>query len=63
MIPDNYVKANLNLDSAEKGGFLWATTYTITKDGKKKAELAIEGGKVGKFNCYDTEDNYVEIRW
>ncbi len=63
MIPDNYVKANLNLEKAEKGKLLWATTYTEQKEGSGKAVLVLENGKVGKFNCYETDDTYVEIRW
>lgn len=63
MIPDNFVKANLDLDKAEEGSILWVTTYTQKVDGKDKAVLSAEGGTVKKFNCYETEKNYVEIRW
>lgn len=63
MIPYNYVRANFVLDNAEKGKLLWATVYTYNVDGKKRSELMLEGGKVGKFVCYQTEDDYTEIRW
>ena len=63
MIPDTYVRANFRLDSAKKGKMLWVTTYTDTGDGGKKAVLMIGGGKVGKFECYQTEKDYTQITW
>ncbi|MGN0114153.1 MAG: hypothetical protein ACI396_02385, partial [Acutalibacteraceae bacterium] len=63
MIPDNFVKAHLSLDTAEKGGILWMTTYTEKVDGKDKAVLSLDNDKVKKFCYYETEKDFVEIRW
>jgi len=63
MIPENYVRAHLNLDNAKKQSFLGiSTVYTEDLGGGKKAVLEIQAGDVG-FEYYESEDTYIEISW
>lgn len=63
MIPEDYVRAHINLDNAKKQSFLGiSTVYTEDLGDGKKAVLEIQGGDVG-FEYYESEDTYVEISW
>ena len=62
-VPENYVKAHLNLDNAKKQSLLGiSTVYTEDLGNGKKAVLEIQGGDVG-FEYYESEDTYIEISW
>ncbi|MBQ9986517.1 MAG: hypothetical protein IJP38_09480 [Oscillospiraceae bacterium] len=64
MIPENYVKAHLNLDNAKKGGVpLLETTYTEDFGNGRMAVLEVELGGKMSFEYHEGEDNYVEIDW
>ena len=63
MIPENYVRAHINLDNAKKQSFLGiSTVYTEDLGNGKKAVLEIQGGDVG-FEYYESDDTYIEISW
>ena len=63
MIPEDYVRAHINLDNAKKQSFLGiSTVYTEDLGNGKKAVLEIQGGDVG-FEYYESEDTYIEISW
>lgn len=63
-VPENYVKAHLNLDNAKKKSVLGLeTTYTEDFGNGKKAVLEVEiTGKV-IFEHHESEDNSVRIAW
>ena len=63
-VPENYVKAHLNLDNAKKKSILGLeTTYTEDFGNGKKAVLEVEiTGKV-IFEHHESEDNSVRIAW
>ena len=63
MIPEDYVRAHINLDNAKKQSLLGiSTVYTEDLGDGKKAILEIQGGDVG-FEYYESEDTYIEISW
>ena len=63
MIPEDYVRAHINLDNAKKQSLLGiSTVYTEDLGNGKKAVLEIQGGDVG-FEYYESEDTYIEISW
>ena len=63
MIPEDYVRAHINLDNAKKQNLLGiSTVYTEDLGNGKKAVLEIQGGDVG-FEYYESEDTYIEISW
>ena len=63
MIPEDYVRAHINLDNAKKQSLLGiSTVYTEDLGGGKKAVLEIQAGDVG-FEYYESEDTYIEISW
>lgn len=64
MIPENYVRAHLNLDTAQKGSLLGlATTYTEEFEDGKESVLEVDiTGKVS-FEYHESEGNYVRIWW
>ena len=63
MIPEDYVRAHINLDNAKKQSLLGiSTVYTEDLGNGKKAILEIQGGDVG-FEYYESEDTYIEISW
>ena len=63
-VPENYVKAHLNLDNAKKKSVLGLeTTYTEDFGNGKKAVLEVEIGGKMSFEYHESEDNYVEIDW
>lgn len=63
MIPEDYVRAHINLDNAKKQSFLGiSTVYTEDLGNGKKAVLEIQAGDVG-FEYYESEDTYIEISW
>lgn len=63
MIPEDYVRAHINLDNAKKQSLLGiSTVYTEDLGNGKKAVLEIQAGDVG-FEYYESEDTYIEISW
>ena len=63
-VPEDYVRAHLNFDNAEKGSLLGlATTYTEEFEDGKKSVLELDiTGKVS-FEYHESEGNYVRIWW
>ena len=63
-VPENYVKAHLNLDNAKKKSVLGLeTTYTEDLGDGKKAVLEVEIGGKMSFEYHESEETYVEIDW
>ena len=63
-VPENYVKAHLNLDNAKKKSVLGLeTTYTEDFGNGKKAVLEVEIGGKMSFEYHESEETYVEIDW
>ncbi len=64
IIPENYVRAHLNLDNAKKSSLLGlATTYTEEFGDGKKSVLEVDVTGSVSFEYHESEDSYVEINW
>ena len=64
MIPENYVRAHLNLDNPKKKSVLGLeATYTEDFGNGKKAVLEVEIGGKMSFEYHESEETYVEIDW
>jgi len=63
MIPENFVKAHINLENAKKqSAFGLATVYTEDQGDGKKAVLEVQGDDVS-FEYYEDDDTCIEIDW
>ena len=63
-VPEDYVRAHLNFDNAEKGSLLGlATTYTEEFGDGKKSVLEVDITGTVSFEYHESEGNYVRIWW
>ena len=63
-VPEDYVRAHLNFDNAEKGSLLGlATTYTEEFGGGKKSVLEVDITGTVSFEYHESKDDYVRIWW
>ena len=63
-VPEDYVRAHLNFDNAEKGSLLGlATTYTEEFEDGKRSVLELDITGTVSFEYHESEDTYVRIWW
>ena len=63
-VPEDYVRAHLNFDNAEKGSLLGlATTYTEEFGDGKKSVLEVDITGTVSFEYHESKDDYVRIWW